>query len=303
MISLFDRGPRGAIDELANQRHIWSAGKLLGRNNVREATSISESMPYLEICNLALKDEKIFNKFKSNVEYRAVLEHVNYEQGIEYLELLLPGSSELRNLKFIAGKDLCTPQRYFYPKLGRVSPTQIRYAKVMQDIHQLFGSLNEKTVSEIGVGYGGQAIHILKSDRVAKYIMFDLEYPSQLALKYMSKLPFKFSINPEVGNPSSLYSSDLVISNYAFSELTREIQEVFLTDVILSSKRGYFIYNHIHANPEDSMSAIEFAARIPGAEIFEEIPLTYPGNVLVVWGHSNSLYDEELFQKVDLSGN
>ena len=52
MISFFDRGPRGAIDELANQRHIWSAGKLLGRNNVREATSISESMPYLEICKI-----------------------------------------------------------------------------------------------------------------------------------------------------------------------------------------------------------------------------------------------------------
>lgn len=169
----------------------------------------------------------------------------------------------------------------------------------MQDLHFLFGSLSGMSISEIGPGYGGQAIHILLSDVIAEYIFYDLDEPSQLALKYISKVPFELSIHPKIGDFTLVNKPNLVISNYAFSELTREIQEIYFQNIIRGTAKGYFIYNHIRENPEDSMSAFEFAARIPGACIYQEVPLTYPGNFLIVWGHNEPIRSEELFKKVD----
>jgi hypothetical protein len=46
------------------------------------------------------------------------------------------------------------------------------------------------------------------------------------------------------------------------------------------------LYNHIHENPEISYSAQQIANRIPGSLILREVPLTFAGNVLLVWGVS-----------------
>lgn len=296
--SLFRLGIFGAFDELANRRLIWSAVDSLKPTQIDNVSSISESMPYLQICSWALENESVFQTFKSNTEYRAVLEHLDSAQGAEYLKLLISSSDEFTNLKFIGKRDQCSPQKYFYPRLGRISPTQIRYAKVLQDIHLLFGSLDNLKIAEIGAGYGGQAIHILKSDSIAEYVIYDLESPGLLAQKYISRLPFSFKCTPVIGDFRLTSSPDLVISNYAFSELTRENQEIYLKNVLQKSNKGYVIYNHIHKDPKVSMNVFEFAETIQNAEIFEEKPLTYPGNYLVAWGHSTLNLDEKFFRRV-----
>jgi hypothetical protein len=79
-------------------------------------------------------------------------------------------------------------------------------------------------------------------------------------------------------------SSDLLISNYAFSELHREVQEMYWERVVRNSSRGYVTYNHIAPPEAKSLTASEFAARIPGARVLPEFPLTHPANVIVVWG-------------------
>jgi hypothetical protein len=58
-------------------------------------------------------------------------------------------------------------------------------------------------------------------------------------------------------------SYDLVISNYALTEIRKEIQEVYLEKVVLPAQRGYITYNEI--NPEDfhSYTKEEFIALIP----------------------------------------
>jgi hypothetical protein len=79
-----------------------------------------------------------------------------------------------------------------------------------------------------------------------------------------------------------------VISNYAFSELTRELQDDYLERYILKSKRGYMIYNHINPPEFKSYSALDFCELVPGAEIIEEVPKTDNTNVLIIWGHKSS---------------
>jgi hypothetical protein len=255
-------------------------------------------MMYVEVCRLAVQNDNFYRSFKSNLEYREVLEHCTYYEGKQYLNLLDPKSSVHKNLKQICKCDSGGPQKFYYPSLGRCSPTQIRYAKILQDMHYLFGSLDGLRVSEIGVGYGGQAIHILYNNMLKSYTLFDLEWPSKLAEKYIFEQKPLNSVSPVIGDFTKKITTDLVISNYAFSELLREVQEVYLENVIKESNAGYVIYNHIHSSPSASLSAREFASRVPGAEIYEEVPLTYPGNVLVVWGHRDSGEKKSLMRRI-----
>lgn len=296
--ALLSRGIIGYTDFRLNRRLIWEIDKNLISNSTDNPSSISETMPYIDVCKMAVEDERYFEIFKSNKEYREVLEHCDYFEGLSYLALLNQKSKEYLNLFQITSRDSGSPQRFTYPNLGRISPTQIRYAKVLQDIHNLFGSLDALNIAEIGVGYGGQAIHIMQSNEINSYKIYDLEWPAKLALKYISQNKIPNLPKLEIEDFLTYSDSDLVISNYAFSELARDIQEIYLKNVILGSPKGYFIYNHIHSNSNDSLSAREFAARISGAKIYEEVPLTFPGNVLVAWGHNEANLPLDLFKRV-----
>jgi hypothetical protein len=77
-------------------------------------------------------------------------------------------------------------------------------------------------------------------------------------------------------------SADLFISNYAFSELNRKTQNLYLNEIILNSKRGFIIWNDIS---EDGYSAEELINIIPGSKIRREEPLTARNNKLIIWGN------------------
>ena len=85
-------------------------------------------------------------------------------------------------------------------------------------------------------------------------------------------------------NELSQKDYDLVISNYAFTELPRTIQNVYLNKVILNSKRGYITYNEITPKEYNSYKSDELIEMIPGARKLKEEPLSHPKNCLIVWG-------------------
>jgi hypothetical protein len=88
-------------------------------------------------------------------------------------------------------------------------------------------------------------------------------------------------------NELSAQPYDLVISNYAFTELRREIQEVYLNKIILSSAAGYITYNDINPTDFRSFSRDELLIKIPGSRVIEELPLTHPKNCIIVWGDAH----------------
>jgi hypothetical protein len=77
---------------------------------------------------------------------------------------------------------------------------------------------------------------------------------------------------------------DLVISNYAFTELSRELQDVYLRKVILRSKRGYITYNQLTPPHYRSYDRDELVEIIDGARVIPEAPLTWENNCVIVWG-------------------
>lgn len=280
------RGAIGLFDYWQNSKISWRL-KDIGKSSneiLADETSISDGTPYIAMCKLAVEDKVIFNRFKSSEEYRSILEHVDYKLGESYLRFLKGNSESLNLLKQMTRSDFGQPYKYFYWRLGRVSPTQIRYAKITLDLEQLFGDLSGLHIIEIGSGYGGQAAHILNKWSSIKYTILDLEWPSKLASKYIQRIKVLPGNSFEIGKIENQVAPDLLISNYAFSELTRNVQNEYLNSVILGSKGGYVLFNHIHEPSQDAYSAIEFAALIPNSRMFKEELLSYPGNVLIVWG-------------------
>ena len=77
---------------------------------------------------------------------------------------------------------------------------------------------------------------------------------------------------------------DLVISNFAFSELRPSVQDAYLRNVILNSKRGYMTMNTLAQAYFGGLSQAELLRRIPNSQILPEKPLSAPGNLIIYWG-------------------
>ena len=277
-------------DYFFNSRRAWSFNAPNSKNYADdESTSLSDEYVYSAFCSVASLDTKIYNKFRSCNQYQQILEHVSRDLGQEYLDMFIASDKFDLNLLELVSDDIGSPFRYTYPRVGRVSPTQLRYAKVLSDLVTLFGGLDKFSVIEVGIGYGGQASQICQSFNLAKYWLVDLPSVLNLAKRYIQERVSDAPILLINGDNMVPNKFDLFISNYAFSELKREIQEQYFRDYIKYSKRGYVIYNDITPHAWGSMSANEFVTRVPGAEIFDEIPKTGEKNVLIVWGHVNSL--------------
>jgi hypothetical protein len=80
-------------------------------------------------------------------------------------------------------------------------------------------------------------------------------------------------------NSLSQINSDLLISNYAFSECNESIQDVYIDKLINHSNHGYMIYNNMHGYKHNEF--IKKCAK--SVKIFEEVPNTNPQSVLLTW--------------------
>jgi hypothetical protein len=114
---------------------------------------------YTETCRLAASDNKYFDTFKSNPSYNIILEHVTYEQGLSYLyeiektDVIMSQIDRFKENDILGGTKLYD---YSYRDVGLISPSTLRYVKVLCDLYSLFSNLDNFNICEIGGGYGGQ---------------------------------------------------------------------------------------------------------------------------------------------------
>jgi hypothetical protein len=274
-------------DDFLNRIKVWSLGPVRSPIQLETGSISGTDSGYLRVVQSALEDQIAFSKFKANREYREILEHVDRELGRKYFQVIKRYGGVPNIFYKYLKSNYCSPFRYTYKGLGRVSPSNLRYGKIALDLRALFGPLDDFEISEIGIGYGGQYHAISTITKFKSYTFYDLPQVVKLAELYLSRVCPDLRIhktgNFNVTNPGI----DLVISNYAFSELDRTLQEIYFNNVIINSKRGYLIYNDIGKGAFDTIGVAEFAKRIPGAVIINEFPLTHKNNTLVIWGHVN----------------
>ena len=165
---------------------------------------------YSRLINSSLENEKAFETFKQQPAYMQILEHMTCEQGSMYYHTLIQDFPYLLDPALITelrkNIDLGSPKFVGeYSDIGAMSPTQLRYLKVVGDIGVLLGAprgslsavqevLSGIRIAEVGVGYGGQAHALLATAAggaagpIASYELYDLPEVEALADKYLSRL-------------------------------------------------------------------------------------------------------------------
>ena len=221
------------------------------------------------------------------------METVTYNQGQECLtrisSLGFPLTSDFS--RCFLNDSVGMPTRYRYPLVGRVSPTTLRYVSIALELRQLFGESLEGSFVEIGVGYGGQAAVLMEFFEISDYGIYDLADVQELTKKFLDKIgkSSKLSMHTLSSTKPQKYW-ELVVSNYAFSELPAELQRVYIENVLSKSKRGYLIMNSGKTNrsgrSDGKLTLEELKKLLPDIEILDEIPNTGPDNYVIVWGHN-----------------
>ena len=256
-----------------------------------EFTSISRSESdngeYVAAVTNAVNNYEAFVNFKKHPAYAGVLEHASYQQGTVCLQVINHQTPEmLENVATYLQNDLIggsSPQNY---PIGKISPSTLRYMKVASDIKVLFGNVDK--VAEIGIGYGGQMLVLDRTIQMQEYHLFDLQPVLRLTEKYLEHHILNASYTTSTLNQHrGDVEYDLVISNYAYSELPRELQKKYIEKVLSKAKRGYLTMNSGLPNScfHNKLNLDELAELLPEFETLQEHPNTFPNNYIIVWGH------------------
>jgi hypothetical protein len=264
--------------------------KFLGQNqNDLIATSVSDSaeLGYLKsVIDAVANEDKLVN-FRADPGYQLVLEHVSISLGQKYLDLITSEynphpASAIAGLSKLS--EFGRPPVHDFSGIGPVSPTILRYVKVAYELDKLFGDLSNLRIGEIGVGFGGQAAVLNKLFGVKNFVAFDLPEVLRLFQIFLSRTESILQPRLVDGRKPVPVEVDLVVSNYAFSELVRSVQDEYLENVILGAKSGYITWNNLSSKNLDGYSLRELVRKIPGSKVFKEVPMSSKPNRLIVWG-------------------
>lgn len=242
---------------------------------------------FMQACEKISQNEEEFLNFKRNPDYFEILEHIDNNVGSYIYKQLLFKDNDLvskENLINFCSKDIIgNPVYLLNIEEIKVSPTTLRYIKVLSDIRKYF-SLNEKNIIEIGAGYGGQAKILIDYYKTAKYDCVDLPQTHDLIKKYLND--YDINLYQQKTIPDKTW--ELCISNYAFSECPIEVQEDYFNKIILNSKFGYFTMNHISSLfGVNSYSKEQFLEKLASNNfkytIKEEDPKTAKDNYIILY--------------------
>lgn len=242
---------------------------------------------YPQFCKLAADNETIFLAFRSNIFYQAIVENVSYEQGLDIEKII---NNEYQYLlpyfdKICSEDRIGNPVIYFFPLTGiSCSSTVIRYVKIAGDLHKAFGDLNNLNIVEIGGGFGGQCKILHDIFGFKSYTIIDLPECTPLINKYLSYFNIE---NTQTVNSTELKNQqqyDLVISNYAFSEIDREGQLQYIEKIINLAPMGYITYDYLQrVNPLLLSEFVLLLSAHKKVILHRENPATGDNNFVILW--------------------
>jgi len=197
--------------------------------------------------------------FKSDNNYKGILEHVSPSLGSQYLRIIQQKFPEFYQTHSSMLSELCSFNDLYgkttkveYAGFANCSPSNLRYILhsllVLEDMKKY--GLREVDVIEIGGGYGGLCLFLQKLSplydiKLNSYGIFDLPEASQLQKRYLRALGVEVNIFQLDGDMSGIKTNSFLISNYAFSEIRMDLQEKYISQVINPyTKFGFLAWNH-----------------------------------------------------------
>ena len=245
---------------------------------------------YADFALKAALNSKEFSIFRRHHDYIRMLEHAVKKEGEDCFDIIhhkYKLSIDDINKAIEPLEKIGNPKLHYISGLRRRVPcSALVYLKIALDLKKLKGE-NFGHVVEIGCGYGGQAIILDKIGEIKSYTFLDLWEVNLLIKRFIENSEFsaKYTIST-IRNYDGRNSWDLVISNYAFSELSINLQKTYFNQIIANADCGYMIMNT--GKDEESSKDIHLSKKylmknIVGCVCSEEIPTTSSKNYLLSW--------------------
>ena len=262
-------------------------------------TSCSDNEAFPQFCIDAFQKEKVFNGFRQDLIYTGIVETVGFKDGKEYFDLALNKRPEYINYlkRFSKNDSIGTPVKYQYKygflnlKKIHFSPTTLRYINTLADLEVFYSNMDEFNIVEIGAAYGGLCRIISERHKFKSYTIVDIEPSLNLAKKYLSYFDLK---NVNFITPEQVLSQDfkpdLLISNYAFSEVNRKWQDIYYSKILGKSLRGFMMCNfYSHTWEKNQFSEQEILDLITNCQAIKDLPTLSLGDIgnkisLIEWG-------------------
>lgn len=274
-----------------------------------ERTSISDDGIYPVFCALAAREKRTFATFRAIPIYNVICGNVPYELAESYIQVIEilndePSSDRARYFWQFFFKEAIKNDLYGNPlrdkflirhnsfnKYVRMSATTVYHCKVLNDLIYMFNKKDMQEIVEIGVGFGGLcrliATYFDYKRSKSRYVLVDLAPVLNLTKRYLDKYNLDTYLEFIDGKNITSYEGDIpdfFISNYAFSELSRNVQDVYFESIINKTKCGYMICNDLANKDADlkGYSVEEIANRIPESRIINFYPRHHK---VIVWGY------------------
>lgn len=239
---------------------------------------------YINVIKDQLNIKESHWTFKSIPQYQTVLEHVDKLTGERYFNEiknrymnLFEDNKNLLVTLCIENDQFGNPKKEHFDDFIYCSPTNLRYILhsflILEYIQKL--NLNNLDIIEIGGGYGGlcffiHKLSILFNLNIVSYSIFDLLEASKLQEKYLDNLNIKNSYTYQLDNFVNIKKNSFLISNYAFSEITLDLQKKYSEQIIKPyTSNGLICWNHIPVYQfTDKKIYIDKAFRVDNSKLF-----------------------------------
>jgi len=204
----------------------------------------------------SLTDDTITN-FKSNKDTTYMLEHVTFDEGLSYLELIRCKTT----ITTQQIKDYCIKNdtiggglKYDYGFIN-TSPSNFRYLfhshLILSHLQEL--QQNNIRMVEVGCGYGGLCVALdflspIYNITISKYHLIDLPEISELQQNYLLRqhitIPLEFHSAYNYG--SEITDRNMFfVSNYCFSEISDKDQKLYRQILFPKVSHGFMAWNMI----------------------------------------------------------
>lgn len=186
-----------------------------------------------------LDNEEKFKRFKNHSHYKRIIGEPSAWQGIVWYDLLRKDPDLYKNVdEFIKADSIGGPPVWHYDD-KKISSNSFRYMNSINLLKQAFGSLDGKTIFEVGSGWGGLAHCILTQWKPTSYHILDIPEAMDLAVKHSQLLGHT---NIQKGQPD--FVPDITIAEYSLTEQTDESLYDMTSTLLLPSK-NIFVRSNI----------------------------------------------------------
>jgi len=197
-------------------------------------------------CRAAASDDTAFATFRSGEEMRRCVENQSLDEAIAWcrvIERLFPETlSVLAN--FLRWEHTGSPPLMHTWNGCCYSPTTWRYIRRTAELNRVFGDLSNMRIAEIGGGYGGLARIIKSRWPSCEYTIYDMGDVLQLQNRFLATAGVSVAFRDCHQSQSETY--DLVISDFALCELSREGRDLYGENVLRHSSRGALTWPYLN---------------------------------------------------------